>query len=328
MTGEQIVLSILLGLLIIGIVVTVIIFASFGITYVRNTTNAVNNSLHNRFHCGEIYCSSTTKNLPLPNEIPKKYDTTFARYCADLIVRIEAPLYDNKVKIVIPKGMKLIHEIYEKGVDLLFGMVLIDTNDNIWICYRGTSDIKEWEDDFTYNQTGLPGKKTLYQVEASFLKSSKSLSGTPVPRVHEGFVKIYKEFRQDILELLKKTRHKDIIVTGHSLGGAITAITAVDLYNQGYSPIAYKFASPRVGDKSFSDIVDNILLYHIFNTSDIIPTLPFSVSPNLSDTDKPYFYQHCGEGHSFTNNWLSAINNHIMSVHVHYLDTQISKLSN
>jgi len=324
MTTNQIILFIVLGILIVGFVVLAIISTTMVITYVKNMTDAVNSSLYNKFHCGDIFCYAKPKDLNLPENIPTKYDPVFARYCADLVVRIETHLYDKTNKVVIPNGMKMIKEIYESNSELMFGMVLLDENNNIWISYRGTANIDEWEDDFTYNQTGLPGKKTLYQVDAAFLRSPKSLTDTPDPRVHEGFVKIYKEFRQDLLDLLSKTSHKNIIVTGHSLGAAMTAITAVDLKNQGYSPIAYKFASPRVGDKAFADLVGKIPLFHIYNTSDIIPTLPFAVSPNLSHTDKPYFYQHCGVSYPFTNNWLSAINNHIMSVHIHYLDSMIS----
>lgn len=325
MTGNQIAMCIFLSILIVGFIVILIIAATMLITYIKNMTNAVNSSLYNKFHCGEIYCYERPKDLVLPEKIPTTYDPSFARYCADLVVRIEQPLYDKNAKVIPPKNMKMIKEIYEKGVDLLFGMVLLDNNENVWISYRGTADIKEWEDDFTYNQTGLPGKKTLYQVDASFLRSANASSDTPNPRVHEGFINIYKQFRQSLLDLLSKTSHKNIIVTGHSLGAALTAITAVDLYNQGYKPVAYKFASPRVGDKAFADLVERLPLFHVFNTSDIIPTLPFAVSPNLTNPDKPYFYQHCGERHSFTNNWLSAINNHIMSIHIHYLDSQIGK---
>lgn len=325
MSITQIILTTLLTILIVGFLSLSIVVISMVVVYIKDMNSAVSSALNNNFHCGEKYCLSKPVDLPLPEKIPQRYDNTFARYCADLVVRIEAPVDYSGAKVVIPKDTKIILKIYEDGVDLMLGMVLLDSNNNVWIVYRGTSDIKEWQDDFTYNQSGLPGKKTVYQIDVDFLSSKKSVKDTPAPRVHAGFINIYKQFREKLLDVLKTTNHKNIIVTGHSLGAAMTAITTVDLYNQGYNPVSYKFASPRVGDKAFCDLTDKSTLYHIYNTCDIIPTLPFSVSPNLSITDKPYFYQHCGEGHSFTNNWLSSVNNHIMTVHIHYLDTQIKQ---
>lgn len=322
MTTNQIILAIFLCILIVGFITLAVISISMIVVYVKDMSDAVNNALTNKLHCGKIWCTSTAVDLTLPQSIPSQYDHCFARYCADLVVRIETPSNYKGAKVVPPKDSKIILELYEDNIDLMFGMVLLDTNNNIWIAYRGTSDIKEWQDDFTYNQSGLPGNKPIYQQDVDFLRSKDSVKDTPAPRVHAGFIKVYTQFREKLLETLKNTDHKNIIITGHSLGAAMTAITTVDLYNQGYKPVSYKFASPRVGDKAFSDLVDKTILFHIYNTSDIVPTLPFAVSPNLKETDRPYFYQNCGEEHTFTNNWLSTVNNHVMSIHIHYLDTQ------
>jgi len=329
MTFDQVILSILLCILIIGFISLSVIFISMTVIYFKNMTDSVNNALTNKLHCGKIWCTSKAVELDLPDKIPITYNHCFARYCADLIVRIETPSNYKGTKVIAPKDTNIILELYEDNIDLMFGMVLLDKNNNIWIAYRGTSDINDWKDDFTYNQSGLPGQnKPIYQQKADFLRSKYSVKDTPSPRVHTGFINVYMQFREKLIDVLNKTNHKNITITGHSLGGAITAITAADLYNQGYKPVSYKFASPRVGDKAFSDLVDrdeNSRLYHIYNTSDIVPTLPFAVSPNLKETNRPYFYENCGENHTFTNNWLSAVNNHVMSVHIHYLESQIKQ---
>ena len=327
MTINQIMLSILLCVLIIGFITLAVIFISMVVVYIKNMNDAVNNALINKFHCGKDWCTSTAVELDLPNKILREYNPCFARYCADLVVRIQTPSSHKGAKVVAPKDTRIILEIYEDNVDLMFGMVLLDKHRNIWIAFRGTSDIREWQDDFTYNQSGLPGNKTIYQKDVDFLRSKESVKDTPTPRVHSGFINVYTQFREKLLETLKNTQHNDIIVTGHSLGAAITAITTVDLYNQGYNPVSYKFASPRVGDKAFSDLVDKTSLFHIYNTSDMVPTMPFAVSPNLKETNRPYFYQNCGENHTFTNNWLSSVNNHVMSVHIQYLETQMKQIN-
>ena len=52
-------------------------------------------------------------------------------------------------------------------------------------------------------------------------------------------------------------KHKDnegILITGHSLGGAIATIFAADLISIGYdNTIIYTFGAPRVGNSQFTD---------------------------------------------------------------------------
>ena len=86
--------------------------------------------------------------------------------------------------------------------------------------------------------------------------------------------------------------------------------------NKGYITVVYNFASPRVGNPDFCDIINTTLpVYRIVNTADIIPTLPPSVSPNFLNNEKPYIYKHCGIGKYFTDNWSSLLNNHLMNVY-------------
>jgi hypothetical protein len=324
----------LIALLIIIIIIcfiVAIVSVAMIIVYVVNMSRAVKGSLFNKRHCGEIYCKSKIDDTLVIPEITNKFNLNMCRYCADLIVRMELPLYDDNSfnldneNIKIPKNMKLIGKLYEQDVKYVFGIVLKDTNNTIWISYRGTSDINEWHDDFTYNQSGLPGKKTLYQIPVPFFDKNK-LMGL-APKAHNGFIKVYSYFKEKLLKIIKDNKPTNIIITGHSLGAAVGTLTSVDLTINGFENITYVFGSPRVGNKDFSDLVDNksIPLFRISNTCDIIPTLPFAVSPNLQDPNNSYWYQHCGESYSFTDNWLSTMNNHIMSVHIKWIDTMLKQ---
>ena len=56
---------------------------------------------------------------------------------------------------------------------------------------------------------------------------------------HNGFLSSYKEARRDVMDAVKTANalkpQYSIVVVGHSLGGAIATLAAVDLRKQGYS---------------------------------------------------------------------------------------------
>ena len=136
---------------------------------------------------------------------------------------------------------------------------------------------------------------------------------------------VYKNVKkdlEDILEKINSNKDKPIIIFGHSLGAAISTISGIDLFHKNYSVVVYNYASPKIGNQSLCDIIDDsINVFRIVNTSDIVPNLPASVSPNFKDINKPYIYSHCGILKSFNDNWLSTLNNHLIPVYMKGLET-------
>ena len=123
--------------------------------------------------------------------------------------------------------------------------------------------------------------------------------------------------RNDILNTLKSipgSLQTPVMISGHSLGAATATLACLDLTKFGYDCVAYTFASPRVGDMDFCRIAKklNTNLYRIVNIADAVPTLPPAVSPNLDDPEDPFMYSHCGIMKSFSVNWLSTLNNHLI----------------
>ena len=76
-----------------------------------------------------------------------------------------------------------------------------------------------------------------------------------------------------------------LTICGHSLGGAIVTLLALDLAaNSTFkNPTVYTYASPRTGDPAFVSTYDQVVpnTFRIANRVDLVPKLPF-----------PPFYEH------------------------------------
>ncbi|NEP15718.1 MAG: lipase family protein [Leptolyngbya sp. SIO4C1] len=80
-------------------------------------------------------------------------------------------------------------------------------------------------------------------------------SSRPV-KMHRGFILAYLSVRNDIHDYIKNSSASQYTITGHSLGGALATLCAIDLqYN--FSPRiqveAYTFGSPKVGNAAFTE---------------------------------------------------------------------------
>ena len=114
------------------------------------------------------------------------------------------------------------------------------------------------------------------------------------------------EFRESIQFNLKalvaKYPRYQVIFTGHSLGGALTVVAAVDAVMSGWienkntnrpSPIIYTYGQPRIGNMNFQSKVNELFegkYFRITHHKDLIPHIPPCVI-NFSDSNS-----YCIEG--------------------------------
>ena len=107
-------------------------------------------------------------------------------------------------------------------------------------------------------------------------------------KIHGGFWAFYQNIQSQLLSFLNTYVNKDtqLVITGMSLGGAMSTITMLDLYDRKldngitiHNIVHYSFASPRVfntkGAKYYNSL--NLTSHRIQNASDIITTVPFPV---------------------------------------------------
>jgi triacylglycerol lipase len=151
----------------------------------------------------------------------------------------------------------------ENGVLVPFGFVGTKGTD-AYVIIRGTLTPLEWLEDGTI---------------------------LPVPfapnwgNTTQGFKGIYSQLSSTINQAIQPLKAANafaaLYVAGHSLGAALAHLAAADIYiQQGISPISYTLAGPRTGDPAFAAAFDQAGLktWRIFNTEDIVPTLPLSTT--------------------------------------------------
>jgi len=119
--------------------------------------------------------------------------------------------------------------------------IAINKKKQLIIVFRGTdSDIKSEKRSNIYTDVQSLRKETMV-----WLKSDKHWKNI---KAHRGFINEYSKFRDDIRRVVRKYKNYSIFVTGHSLGGALATLCAIDIRVNAKVPVTlYTSGSPRVG---------------------------------------------------------------------------------
>ena len=130
----------------------------------------------------------------------------------------------------------------------------------------------------------------------------------------------------------KLSAHKQLYLTGHSLGGALATLCAADLAanTKFTSPSVYTFGSPRVGNPTFAGFFNRRTgpHYRVYNSEDVVTSLPplLYKSPR---TGQLYHYTHVKKAVELINPTGSFAGNHAISNYFHELaklDPKYAKL--
>ena len=123
--------------------------------------------------------------------------------------------------------------------------------------------------------------------------------------VHRGFLSIYKSLRETVRShviVAKKLRADEIIVTGHSLGGALATLCAYDLSRVvTFAPtVCLSFNAPRAGTVAFARDFNRRLAKHVYSSCTDIGA--FQRSFRFDQRNDPVTF---GQRHSAKKNYVS-----------------------
>lgn len=101
-------------------------------------------------------------------------------------------------------------------------------------------------------------------------------------RVHAGFLAQYASARSSITEYADYMDSPKVVCTGHSLGGGLATLCALDIEQNSIRDIetyCVTFGSPRVGGKHFVNLFDACIdnSYRFVDVNDPIPRVPFGM---------------------------------------------------
>lgn len=100
-----------------------------------------------------------------------------------------------------------------------------------YLSFRGTDNLRNWLSDFHITPAGLPKR-------------------------HRGFDNCCRRLLPKIQEWLIRSEPQELIITGHSLGGAMAQIAAFDLRSQWRIRAVVCFGAPLVGWRQFAETYD------------------------------------------------------------------------
>lgn len=151
------------------------------------------------------------------------------------------------------------------------GYVAFDSKQQfIILALAGTEDARDWISDL---RLGCASPFNAQVVG--------KLKKYPEARVHNGFWDAWSSLKDLALEKLEKLAkdHKirDVLVLGHSMGGAIATLAGLDLKSShGFNASVMSFEAPRCGDVQFvsATIAEDLPIWRITTHRDPVVHLP------------------------------------------------------
>lgn len=158
---------------------------------------------------------------------------------------------------------------------------------SIYVAFRGSSNMHNWMENI--------------QIEQITPYTNQSLA------VEKGFYKAYSYIKTILFEsldtLATKYRTNILLITGHSLGSAMSILFAYDLIKTDYElKYVYNFGSPRVGNQAFiEDFNKHVSAFRVVHNNDIVASVPpqafnyAHISQGICYNEQNSQYIYCGD---------------------------------
>ncbi|MCL6435601.1 MAG: lipase family protein [Leptolyngbyaceae cyanobacterium HOT.MB2.61] len=187
---------------------------------------------------------------------------------------------------------------------------ILPDGSGITIVFRGSTSSSDWENNLDTQQARAEFDQQVIQGEIAanremvYPYSGKSSSGA---MMHQGFINAYFSVRDRIHDYVKNHEVSGVVATGHSLGGALATLCAVDIQynfsNKVQKLEAFTYGSPKVGNEGFRDSFNQRVphSYRFVHGMDMVAELPRWWQGGYHHVDKEYRI-----GRRFSLNFLSA----------------------
>ena len=152
--------------------------------------------------------------------------------------------------------------------------LVLSVFENIVVAFRGSSSPKDFLQDAKFGFCPLAylrhnsSQPCAIRVHSGFLEDFDAVSDAVVEQVRE-----LMRAKQNRLGVTPK-----IYITGHSLGGALAILCALEFSRQQLTPeTVVTFGQPRVGNAAFADLYNRQLgdrTFHVVNANDPVPLSP------------------------------------------------------
>jgi len=155
---------------------------------------------------------------------------------------------------------------------VIVGLVLQNDAGDAVLAFRGTEGIKEWVQDAEFLATPFREVPNGGQTEDGFTEMYRSTTVGD----GAGAVRLLPALGGNLFSKPVTS----ITVAGHSLGGALATVCALDVATNApeafRNPTVFTYASPRTGDRTFAAAYSQRITntYRLVDNVDLVPKLP------------------------------------------------------
>ncbi|KAK8220840.1 ferulic acid esterase A faeA [Phyllosticta capitalensis] len=165
-----------------------------------------------------------------------------------------------------PFGSRILKYFDDPQTDTQAYLYRWPSANEVILAFRGTESVRDLDTDISWQLVPLNAPGT----DCSTCK------------VHKGFSEAYASVAEEIVQTLHNEEYcnpsASLIVTGHSLGGAIASIASVSLKGLGLDPTVYTYGEPRNGNPAFAHYADAMISperhFRVTHANDGVPQIP------------------------------------------------------